>query len=231
MEIASTIPRDYQAATEAVALFDLSAYGKIELAGRDAAIFLHNLCTQDVKNLPVGKSVEAFLTTNKARVIAHVWVSRREENLLWLDMVSGQAEKVLKHLNHYLISEQVEVADRTQDFGFVRLVGPKVAVWLSAVLDQPLTAMAPLETRTASNVGMIRRQNLLALDGFDIFFRENQPHGRSKKGVGLAQREPQVCRTDFGQPITGPQTCQRQGRICARGYNEMEIVRKVVNEK
>ena len=59
---------DYQAALEGAAIFDLSDHGKIELAGRDACEFLNNLCTQDVKNLLVGESREAFLTTTKARV-------------------------------------------------------------------------------------------------------------------------------------------------------------------
>src|SRR5687767_9030385 len=95
------------------ALFELQGHGLVELTGRDAQSFLQNLCTQDLRNLPVGQSAEAFLTTNKARVVAHIWISRREANVYWLDMVAGQAEKVVAHLGHYLISEQVEIADRS----------------------------------------------------------------------------------------------------------------------
>ncbi len=143
---------EYRAAIEGIALFDISQYAKIELAGRDARSFLNNLCTQDVANLSVGAGCEAFLTTNKARVIAHVWITQREENVLWLDMVAGQAEKVLQHLNHFLISEQVELADRTQEYGMLRLVGPKTAEFLSGL------AIAPS-----------RRHRLLALDAVDLF--------------------------------------------------------------
>jgi folate-binding protein YgfZ len=145
---------EYQAATEGVALFDLSQYGKIELAGRDARSFLNNLCTQDVTKLSVGAGCEAFLTTNKARVIAHVWITRREENVLWLDMVAGLAETVVKHLNHYLISEQVELTDRTGEFSLVRLVGPKS---VGCVATHP-TGIPPS-----------RRHRLLALDTVDLF--------------------------------------------------------------
>jgi folate-binding protein YgfZ len=143
---------EYQAATEGVALFDLSQYGKIELAGRDARSFLNNLCTQDVTKLSVGAGCEAFLTTNKARVIAHVWITRREENVLWLDMVAGLAETVVKHLNHYLISEQVELTDRTGEFSLLRLVGPKTVEFLSGLAIPPS-----------------RRHRLLALDAVDLF--------------------------------------------------------------
>src|SRR5262249_8221727 len=134
------------------AIFDLSQYGKIELAGRDARSFLNNLCTQDVTNLAVGAGCEAFLTTAKARVIAHVWITHREANTFWLDMVAGQAEKVLQHLNHYLISEQVELTDRTDEFSLLRLVGPKTAEFLHGLAIPPT-----------------RRHRLLALEAVDLF--------------------------------------------------------------
>ena len=38
----------------------------------------------------------------------------------------GWARKVVKHLDHYLISEQVEIADRTAEFAHFYLSGPEV---------------------------------------------------------------------------------------------------------
>jgi folate-binding protein YgfZ len=133
-------------------VFDLSSYGKIELAGPDARIFLHNLCTQDVKNLAVGTSCEAFLTNPKARVIAHVWITCRQEDDVWLDMVAGQADKVMQHLDHYLISERVELFDRTKEYSLLRLVGAEASALLSRRSITPM-----------------RRHRLLGLDGYDLF--------------------------------------------------------------
>jgi folate-binding protein YgfZ len=143
--------QEYQAALECAALFDLGAHSKIELTGRDAREFLHNLCTQDIKALPVGETREALLTTTKARVIAHVWITHRELNGLLLDAVAGQSDKLLQHLNRYLISEQVELADRTQELGMLRLVGPKAAELVSKLAITPS-----------------RQHRLLALDGIDL---------------------------------------------------------------
>src|SRR5262245_50565743 len=56
------------------ALFDVSHHGRLCLVGPDARAFLHNLCTNDVKKLAPGDGCEAFLTTHKARVVAHVRV-------------------------------------------------------------------------------------------------------------------------------------------------------------
>ncbi len=135
-------------------LFDLSDHGKIELAGRDAREFLNNLCTQDVKNLAVRECREAFLTTAKARVIAHVWITRDTTDTLLLETAASQADKVLQHLNHYLISEQVEVTDRTRAMSMLRLVGP-------------MACKFPVKTGTMI---LTIPQRLLGLDGVDLFF-------------------------------------------------------------
>jgi len=52
---------EYEAATENAAFLDLSDQAKIEIAGPDAREFLHNLCTQDAKNLPVRAGLRSVL--------------------------------------------------------------------------------------------------------------------------------------------------------------------------
>jgi tRNA-modifying protein YgfZ len=146
-------------------LFDLSTNAKIEVVGPDARSFLHNLCTQDVKNLPVGGVAEAFLTTNKARILAHVWITHREPDVVWLDAAAGQADKIFQHLNHYLISEKAELTDRTNEFGLLRLVGPKAA----EIAGPTGATLRPLQATMIPGVGMVRRHILLACDGFDFF--------------------------------------------------------------
>ena len=69
----------YQTAFERAVYFDLSAYGKIALTGPDALTFLHNLCTNDIKSLPVGGGCEAFLCNARARTLAHVLISRWQD--------------------------------------------------------------------------------------------------------------------------------------------------------
>ena len=182
---------DYQSATESAALFDLSDRSKIEVTGRDAREFLHNLCTQDVKNLPVGSSCEAFFTTNKARVIAHVWILHREANVLLLDFAAGQAEKLLQHLNRYLISEQAELADRTRDLAMARLVGPKAE-----------------EIATRADLTPVRRHRLLALDGCDFICPAGDADGMKQRlihagAVQVSAETYNLLRMEAGLPEYG----------------------------
>src|SRR5689334_5233360 len=96
---------DYTPARTAAALFDVSDRGKVQLTGPDAPSFLHNLSTNDVLNLPLGAGCEAFFTTAKAKAVAHALVYHARiaggRDALWLDVAPGQAQPLVKHLDHY----------------------------------------------------------------------------------------------------------------------------------
>ncbi len=157
-------------------LFDVSHRSKVELTGPEASSFLHNLCSNDIKNLALGAGCEAFLTTNKARVVAHliVYHLRLEDggDALWLDLAPGLAEKIIRHLDHYVISEQVELADRTREFAQLHLAGPQAQQVLERALVADVPELAELRhmTRTfgANDTANIRRHSSLGVPGYDI---------------------------------------------------------------
>lgn len=206
-------PPDYHAAVNGAALFDFHDATKVELAGPDARIFLHNLCTQDVKNLAEGAGCETFLTTAKARVVFHGAVSRvrwLSQDVLWLDTIPGQAERLLAHLNHFLISEQVELADRTSEVAMLRLVGPEAATTLATVLGE-LPSLAPWAhaVRTFEGGEVLVRYNWsLILPGYDCWC----PPGLSVilktrlRAAGAVEGTPEthnVLRVEAGWPVYG----------------------------
>src|SRR5947199_5576008 len=140
---------EYHQARTSAALFDVSGRGKLELTGPDAPSFLHNLCTNDVVNLPLGAGCEAFFTTAKAKVVAHALIYHVRiaggRDALWLDVAPGQAPRLLQHLDRFLISEQVELADRTADFAEFHLAGPQARAVLERAVGDPLPDLRPLE--------------------------------------------------------------------------------------
>src|SRR4051812_18639671 len=133
---------EYHRAREWAALFDVSDRGKLEFAGPDAPSFLHNLCTNDVANLPLGGGCEAFFTTAKAKVVgrALVYHARRGDgtDALWLDTDPGQAERLLTHLGRFQIAEQFDANDRTAEFAQFHLAGPAAHAILSQALGEPV---------------------------------------------------------------------------------------------
>ena len=90
--------------------------------------------------LPLGGGCETFFTNAKAKVVAlalvyHVRLSGGRD-ALWLDVDPGQAERLLKHLDHFLISEQAEFVDRTAAFGQFHLAGPKAKTVLETAIGE-----------------------------------------------------------------------------------------------
>jgi folate-binding protein YgfZ len=166
--------QDYQQTRSGCGLFDRSDLGKVEVAGPDARAFLHNLTTQDIRNLPPGAVCEAFLCTATAKVVAYVRLaclssSDAKRAVFLLETAPGAIARVHEHLNRYLISEDVELADRTRDFAQVHLAGPAPA----DVLGRALSGDVPAERRQgAGSVGGVavdvRRFDLLGLPGFDV---------------------------------------------------------------
>lgn len=147
----------YRQAREHAVFFDQVDRGKVVVAGPDARTFLHNLCTNDITNLKPGTGCEAFFATAQARAVAHAIIYCLEPEgqvSFWLDVEPGLADKVVKHLDRFIISEQVELADSTQDFVQWHLAGPEAESVLAKA------ALGP--------GSQVRRWQRLGVPGYDI---------------------------------------------------------------
>jgi folate-binding protein YgfZ len=208
---------EYQAAIGGAVLIDLSCRSKVELAGPEARAFLNNLCTNDVKDLPVGAGCEAFLITAKGKVVAHLNVGHFQQQAaatLWLDTVAEQAADIIAYLGHYLISEQVELADRTQDFALFHLCGPSAAAILRRAIDQDFADLPLLHNRAVTwpwdgLTGHVRRNNVLGLDGYDLFCPMSASpnlwrHFRDAGAISTGMETYETLRIEAGTPEFGP---------------------------
>ncbi|MCI0642965.1 MAG: hypothetical protein L0Y72_05495 [Gemmataceae bacterium] len=196
---------DYQAAVERAVCFDFIGAGLVEVSGPDARAFLHNLCTNDVKNLPEGFGCEAFFTTHKARVVAHGWI-QHEKGVFWIDVVAGLAEKLVAHLDHFLVSEQVGIVNRSAEWSMLRVCGPKAENLADLVglnpLQQRLLEWAP------GKIVRARRFPGLSLPCFDFFSpRDERPallDWLTKNGVVMAPLDVwHTLRVEAGLPEYG----------------------------
>jgi folate-binding protein YgfZ len=207
---------EYQYARSSVALFDASNRGKVEVTGKDAATFLHNLCTNDIENMPLGAGCETFFCTARAKVVAHAFIFHLllpgNRHAFWLDVAPGQTEKLIQHLDRFIISEQVEIADRTNAFCQVHLAGPNSkAILERALADEipDLELLQHMERTFGANVhAHIRRNDLLGVPGYDIVCLSNlgpglwrMLSGTGAKPAGLEAYE--ILRVEAGTPVYG----------------------------
>ncbi len=204
---------EYRAACERAALFDRSHHGKVEATGKETLIFLHNLCTNDIKGLTVGSGREGFLANARARTLAHVFLYRLPPEVpptIWLDTGPGMGESVFAHLRRYLISEDVELTDRTPACAQLHLCGPEAR----AILEKTLGAAVELsdlqhELRPfGAGTLQVRRHDLLNLPGYALLcpaegaarlWEELRAAGATPAG----QETYEVLRVEAGVPVYG----------------------------
>ncbi|MEX0701659.1 MAG: glycine cleavage T C-terminal barrel domain-containing protein [Planctomycetales bacterium] len=161
---------EYLGARDGAAIFDLSDRTQVEITGRDRVAFLNNFCTNDVKKLEPGQGCEAFVTNVKGRVLAHVFVFV-ERDAIWLETVAGAAPAIIAHLDKYLISEDVQLHDRTGDWGELFFCGP-------GSIERSLRKLAPYSHRIASSgLARSRRVDLLGIAGFLTSFDKRESGG------------------------------------------------------
>jgi folate-binding protein YgfZ len=149
---------DYMALSEEAGLVPLAAGTQVELRGEDRVTFLNRMCTQKVDSLTAGQGCEAFLTNARGRIVAYALVFAGAESLI-LHSARGQAEKLLTHLDYYLIREKVELHDRSMAWSELLLAGPKAEELLGRLVDVdlPREYLAHVAADLAGNRVSIRR--------------------------------------------------------------------------
>jgi folate-binding protein YgfZ len=205
---------EYDAALTGAVVFDRSHHGKVEVTGDDAVKFLHNLCSNDVKGLAPDAGCEALFCTATGKVVAHALIYRSppkgNRELLALDLAPGTAAKTLKHLDRFIISEDVELADRTPQFVQLHLAGPGAANLLTRLAGADL-ALAPLQQRTvtiATGPAVVRRHDPLGLPGFDVLCGLEQAEGMWLRLLEMGARPAgrrayETLRIEAGTPTYG----------------------------
>ncbi|HEV7221460.1 MAG TPA: glycine cleavage T C-terminal barrel domain-containing protein [Pirellulales bacterium] len=158
---------EYAALAAAAGLVDLSARTRVELRGDDRAAFLHNLCTNEIRKLPPGAGCEAFLADARGHLLFHVFVHCRPDSLL-LETVPGQDERLLAHLDRYLIREKVELAGRGEATAELLVAGPRAAAALQGLADGPLPGgrLANVELKLAGRAALVAGIDLTQPGGF-----------------------------------------------------------------
>ena len=207
---------EYRAAVESAAVFDTSSAAKLELTGPEAPMFLGNLSTNDTKNLPLGGGCEAYFCDRTAKVQFQTWIYHillsDKRHAMWIETTPGRNAELVKYLDRFLISEQVEIADVTDRSAQMHLAGPQAKTVLEKALGEALPDLpefAHMERTFGSNATCnIRRRDPLGATGFDIVCRNEVAEGvwRMLAAAGAKPAGTQAWETlriEAGTPVFG----------------------------
>lgn len=112
-------------------VYDLGFRAKFSLAGEDRVRWLNGMVTNNIRDLAVGHGVYAFLLNPQGRILGDLYAYNRGESIA-VDADLGQAEKILATFDHYIIMDDVEVKNLSEDLTTLGIGGPRSRVTLTA---------------------------------------------------------------------------------------------------
>jgi folate-binding protein YgfZ len=118
------VQAEFRALLDGCGVYDLSWRSKIALKGSDRTRWLNGMATNNIRDLAAGHGVYNFLLNAQGRIQADLYAFNRGEDLL-VDVEGSQREKVLQLFDHYIIADDVEVADISDKIAAIGLTGPE----------------------------------------------------------------------------------------------------------
>ncbi len=194
----------YDALRTAAAWLDLSARGRIYATGEDRARLLHAMTTNHVQQLTPGTGCYAFFLNAQGHIQADVNLLCLADRFL-LDTEPETRERVFRHLDKYIIADDVALEDVTEPLASLAVEGPRAEAILAA-LDAP---RPDAEYAHAWWDGaIIERASSTGEPGFRIFMpRESKADWiarlESAGAVPAASGDARIVRLEHGKPRYG----------------------------
>ena len=200
----------YDALRNSAAWLDLSARGKIKLTGEDRARLLHAMTTNHIQQLTPGTGLYAFFLNDKGRVLADANILCRPDYFL-LDVEPETREPLYRHLDRFIIADDVTLEDITGATATIAVEGPQAAdVLQRAKVPVPETDYSSLDWNDA----VVARLNSTGSPGFFIFVPDVEKPALIAR-LEAAGAEPadaeaaRVVRVEHGKPRFGEDISER----------------------
>ena len=134
------LPGEMDSLLHSAGVSDLGWRGKIQVTGSDRLRWLNGMVSNTVQSLPEGEGNYSFLLSVQGRIQGDCYVYRRSGDLL-LDTGFDQIPALMRHLDHFIIMDDVELADVSHQWTALSLAGPGApGCWQRWASRRPLPA-------------------------------------------------------------------------------------------
>ncbi|MEW4560945.1 hypothetical protein AB1K70_00355 [Bremerella sp. JC770] len=106
---------------------------QVQINGPSHVRFLQGLCSNDVVQLEVGATCEAYIPSVQGKTLAHGFLKKYDDQIVFAGL-GQQTDLLLPHLQKYAMIEDVEVSDQSQTKNAIFVWGENVESWLKAKL-------------------------------------------------------------------------------------------------
>jgi folate-binding protein YgfZ len=153
---------EFAALRSTCGVYDLNNRAKIQLTGTDRVRWLNGMVTNNVRDLPIGQGIYAFLLNPQGHILGDLIAYSRGEHIL-VDTEQSQLEKILATFDHYIIMDDVEVANISDKLSAIGLTGPTAEAVLKAA-EFEVPELKPLQLADVpwqqTNVSIVRGESV-----------------------------------------------------------------------
>jgi tRNA-modifying protein YgfZ len=225
----------YDALRTRAAVLDLSGRGVIYVAGEDRARLLHAISSNHIERLRDGEGCYAFFLNAQGKILADGHILCLHDRLL-VDTEPETRDKLRRHIDKYIIAEDVVLEDLSETTGVIAVEGPAAAAVL-AEHGMPVPESEYSHVRWESD--LVARISSTGAVGFRFFLSG----GRARELIGLLDLptatvdDQRVVRLEHGRPrygedITEATLPQESGQMHAVSFQKgcyigQEIVERI----
>ncbi|MBI4940550.1 MAG: FAD-dependent oxidoreductase [Actinobacteria bacterium] len=148
---------EHRAAREAVALFDLSSFGKIRVAGPGSGEFLQRVCTNNIGRADNGRIVYTQSLNDRGGIELDVTVLRTDPDRYLVLTAASTVRRDIDWLERCLEpGESVVIDDVSNSMAMLPVMGPRSKELLARLTDADLSLQAfPFGTSKEIDLGQV----------------------------------------------------------------------------
>jgi len=116
--------QEFAALVSSCGIYDLGFRARISITGGDRVRWLNGMVTNNIRDLAVGRGVYAFLLNPQGRILGDMTVYNHGESLI-VETDRSQVEKIVATFDHYIIMDDVEVTNVSEQQTALGVAGPR----------------------------------------------------------------------------------------------------------
>src|SRR5579863_5617645 len=161
---------EFEALLSGSGFYELSSRVKIALTRGDRVRWLNGMVTNNIRDLAAGHGVYAFLLNPQGHILGDLYAYNRGDSMI-IDSDRSQSEKLLATFDHYIIMDDVEVANVSDKLTAIGVTGPKSrGVLRAAGFEVPNLEPLQFVDVTRQNVGMtVVRGDNASVESYELW--------------------------------------------------------------
>ena len=209
----TNIVDEHQAVRQACGVFDVSHMGEVLISGPDAERYVNHIFTNDVREMPVGKSLYGMMCYGNGGVVDDLLVYKMDTDCFFLVINASKIAKDWVWIQEQATGYEVTLNHQSDYYGELAIQGPQAEAVMEEVLGLPCKELTFYTFKTIGKV-IVSRTGYTGEDGFEVYADANyinecwdklMASGRCKP-CGLGCRD--TLRFEVGLPLYGDELSQ-----------------------